>query len=81
VPSLLAEQRKGWGLIGFPLRSTFSPAHPLVRRDVPLARARGVRDRALREHRRSSASILTFLASVAAESIVMWDFEERGWYL
>ena len=32
-----------------PLRATFSPAHPLARRDVPLARARGVRDRALRE--------------------------------
>ena len=48
---------QGWGLIDLPLRATFSPAHPLARRDVPLARARGVRDRALREHRRSSASI------------------------
>ena len=37
------------GLFGLPLRATFSPAHPLARRDVPLARARGVRDRALRE--------------------------------
>ena len=34
-----------------PLRATFSPAHPLTRRDAPLARARGVCDRALREHR------------------------------
>ena len=31
---------KGWGLIDLPLRATFSPAHPLARRDVPLARAR-----------------------------------------
>jgi len=45
------------GLDGLPLRAAFSPAHPLARRDVPLARARGVRDRALREHRRSSSSI------------------------
>jgi hypothetical protein len=30
---------KGWGLIDLPLRATFSPAHPLARRDVPLARA------------------------------------------
>ncbi len=34
-----------------PLRAAISPAHPLARRDVPFARARGVRDRALREHR------------------------------
>jgi hypothetical protein len=32
----------------------FSLANKLVHRDMPLARARGVRDRALREHRRSS---------------------------
>jgi hypothetical protein len=31
---------KGWGLIDLPLRATFSPAHPLARRDVPVARAR-----------------------------------------
>ena len=31
---------KGWGLIDLPLRATFSPAHPLACRDVPLARAR-----------------------------------------
>jgi hypothetical protein len=43
---------RGWGLIDLPLRATFSPAHPLARRDVPVAQARGVRDRALREHRR-----------------------------
>jgi hypothetical protein len=30
------------GLEGLPLRATFSPAHPLARRDVPLARARVV---------------------------------------
>jgi len=30
---------RGWGLIDLPLRATFSPAHPLARRDVPLARA------------------------------------------
>ena len=29
-----------WGLIDLPLRAAFSPAHPLARRDVPLARAR-----------------------------------------
>ena len=28
------------GLDGLPLRATFSPAHPLARRDVPLAQAR-----------------------------------------
>src|SRR6185436_3533358 len=48
---------QGWWLIDLPLRASFSPAHPLARRDVPLARVRGVRDRALRQHRRSSASI------------------------
>ena len=31
---------QGWGLIDLPLRVAFSPAHPLARRDVPLARAR-----------------------------------------
>ena len=31
---------QGWGLIDLPLRATFSPAHPLARRDVPLTRAR-----------------------------------------
>ena len=30
----------GWGLIDLPLRTAFSPAHPLARRDVPLAQAR-----------------------------------------
>ena len=29
---------QGWGLIDLPLRATFSPAHPLARRDVPLTR-------------------------------------------
>ena len=56
---------QGWGLIDLPLRATFSPAHPLARgstelaevRDVLLAQARAFRDRALREHRRSSGSI------------------------
>ena len=33
-------QRKGWSLIDLPLRASFSPAHPLARRDVPLALAR-----------------------------------------
>ncbi len=40
---------QGWELIDLPLRAAFLPAHPLARRDVPFARARGVRDRALRE--------------------------------
>jgi hypothetical protein len=31
---------QGCRLIDLPLRATFSPAHPLARRDVPLARAR-----------------------------------------
>jgi hypothetical protein len=31
------------------------PAHPLARRDVPLARARVFEDRALHEHRRASS--------------------------
>jgi hypothetical protein len=58
-PSLQARSfyLQGWGLIDLPLRATFSPSHPLARRDVPLARARASRDRALREHRRSSAAI------------------------
>ena len=43
------------------LHATFSPAHPLARRDVPLTRARGVCDRALREQRRSSGSIPSFI--------------------
>jgi len=33
----------GWGLIDLLLRAAFSPAHPLARRDVPLARARAFR--------------------------------------
>ena len=55
-----------------PLRATFSPAHPLARRDVPVARARAFGGRALREHRRSSGSIpssipaLPFLSSRVA---------------
>ena len=31
---------QGWGLIDLLLRATFSPAHPLARRDVPVALAR-----------------------------------------
>jgi len=31
---------QGWGLIDLPLRAAFSPAHPMARRDVPLALAR-----------------------------------------
>ena len=31
---------QGWRLIDLPLRAAFSPAHPLARRDVPVARAR-----------------------------------------
>ena len=31
---------QGWGLIDLPLRTAFSSAHPLARRDVPLAQAR-----------------------------------------
>jgi len=63
---------QGWGLIDLPLRATFSPAHPpadifhppyppiasqSISRDVPLALARAFGGRALREHRKSSASI------------------------
>ena len=57
-PSKLAHfSSRGWGLIDLPLRVIFSPPHPLARRDVPLTRARSFRDRALREHRRSSGPI------------------------
>ena len=56
LPSSLVISQ-GWGLIDLPLRATFSPTHPLARRDVPLAQARGVRGRALHEQKRSSASI------------------------
>ena len=51
------ETKEEGGLEGLPLRAIFSPAHPLARRDVPLARARACGGRALREHRRSSGSI------------------------
>jgi hypothetical protein len=51
LPSSLVISQ-GWGLIDLPLRTTFSPAHPLARRDVPLSQARVFRDFALREHRR-----------------------------
>jgi hypothetical protein len=57
---------QGWGLIDLPLHVAFSPAHPLARRDVPLARARVFGDRALREHERSSGSIHPPLCSVSA---------------
>jgi hypothetical protein len=40
VPPSLLVLSQGWGLIDLPLRATFSPARPLARRDVPLARAR-----------------------------------------
>ncbi len=33
---------KGWGLIDLPLRAAFSPAHPVARRDVPLAPGEGL---------------------------------------
>jgi hypothetical protein len=33
---------QGWGLIDLPLRATFSPSHPLARRDVPVALARAL---------------------------------------
>ena len=39
LPSSLVISQ-GWSLIDLPLRAAFSPAHPLARRDVPLARAR-----------------------------------------
>jgi hypothetical protein len=44
-PSSLVIHLRDGGLIDLPLRAIFSPAHPLARRDVPLTRARGVRDR------------------------------------
>jgi hypothetical protein len=42
LPSSLVISQ-GWGLIDLPLRAAFSPAHPLARRDVPLAHARAFR--------------------------------------
>jgi len=55
-PSKLARSLfRGWGLIDLPLRATFSPAHPLARRDVPSARARTFWSRALRQHRKPSS--------------------------
>jgi len=56
IPPGLLVTSQGWGVIDLPLRAAFSPAHPLACRDMPLALARASRDRALREHRRSSAS-------------------------
>ena len=38
---------RGWGLIDLLLRATFSPAHPLARRDVPLARERAFQSSSL----------------------------------
>ena len=43
LPSLLVLFQGDGGLIDLLLRATFSPAHPLARRDVPLARARALR--------------------------------------
>ena len=40
VPPHLLVISQGWGLIDLPLHATFSPAHPLARRDVPLTQAR-----------------------------------------
>ena len=48
---------EGWRLIDFHCARLFHPAHPLVHRDVPLARARASGRRSLREHRRSTGSI------------------------
>ena len=61
---------QGWGLIDLPLRATFSPAHPLARRDMPSARARVFRGRALREHRRSSGPISLRLRLLSFEMTV-----------
>ena len=63
---------QGWGLIDLPLRAAFSPAHPLARRDVPLAQARGLLGRALREHRRSSGSIPSSVLPCAHRTIYMF---------
>jgi hypothetical protein len=41
--SLLVFSSLEGGLLDLPLRATFSPAHPLARRDVPSARARALR--------------------------------------
>src|SRR4026209_1516979 len=40
VPPSSLVLSSGMGLTDLPLRAAFSPAHPLARRDVPLARAR-----------------------------------------
>ena len=40
LPSLLVFSSWKGGLLDLPLRATFSPAHPLARRNVPLALAR-----------------------------------------
>src|ERR1700752_3960632 len=56
LPPGLLVTSQGSRLTDLPLRAAFSPPHPLACRDMPLALARASRDRALREHRRSSAS-------------------------
>ena len=66
--SLMISQ--GWGLMDLAPRATFLPAHPLARRDVPSARARVFRGRALREHRRSSGSIPLRLRLLSFEMTV-----------
>jgi hypothetical protein len=48
------------------LRASFSPAHPLARRDVPLALARAFRGRALREQ-----TFLLFPLPTAAETTIV----------
>jgi hypothetical protein len=67
------------GLFGLPLRATFSPAHPLARRDVPLARARAFR-----------FSVLLFIKGVAkaalycahrATTVSSWGLCEQGGHL
>jgi hypothetical protein len=63
----------GDGLDGLPLRASFSPAHPLAHRDVPLARARVFGDRALREHRRPSS-----LPSHPPSKLACFPFSGKG---
>src|SRR6185295_10902394 len=69
---------QGWGLTDLPLRETFSPAHPLARRDVPFAQARGsLRPRVARAQKIIS---LHPLLTVLIPRIALFDRPEHRFF-
>ena len=68
---------EGGNLVDPRLRATFSPAHPLARRDVPLARARAFRFSSLRP-RGSSQTVLHCAHRTSTVSPCAFC-EQEGW--